>query len=69
MSSGEVSKWISWKALLELECEEVAKAAIASGTIDHRPHPALDHQREETKAMDWFVRHQYKHKVDVEEPR
>ena len=68
-SSGELSKWLSWKALLDQACEEVAKAGIASGAIEHREHPSLNHELPETRAMDWYVRHQYKHNVDVEEHR
>ena len=54
-------EWMSWKKLVGEEDEAVIRLMIDQKQILTRPHDKLDHTKQETLALPWEKRTQFKH--------
>ena len=55
--------WMSWKQVLDLEHESVAKLSLAQGRLQSRPSSQLDHSKPETKELPEELQLEYRYVV------
>lgn len=63
-SESRTRAWLLWAKYSAEEGEAVAKAQVAQGSVEKRPHPKLDPEAESTLELPEWERFQYRHIVE-----